>query len=399
MRTLFSICIGAFISLQALCQPKVYFDFVSHNEETFQWNNNTFYENNRTRLFDLATYFQSRGITWNMQSDWVYLSKVLTEDSTLTSNTNNKNMLRWMWEDRGVEMDPHGHETQYIYPDLVHLMDSIGLPESKLMGGTLYNQSNGINVWMNLINGQYGNVFPTKFWQPDYMMGGGTPNHVADLKYYGFWNPQDTVNYLTHQPANHLKHIGIGCEMKIRDTTTVSVFVNELRDVVQKVQSGQYPANGFYIQSIFFSQADLNNIPFYTKVLQIADSANAIVSTGVAEWKTLKQAYTLWDSLFGSQVFQWECGNISTSLNSVPEIVETEIYPNPMDNFATVKINHTKMEDYELTIYDVQGRKIKKYLISSQLTEISIENLESGMYFYQLTGPSQPISSGKLLVN
>lgn len=227
MKKLFSLIIFIVVNAGIFAQPVVYLDFVTHNEETAQWNNSGYYSNNRNKLITLSNYFQNNGITWNMQSDWVYLSNVLGEDSTTMSNTGNKNILRWMFEDKGVEMDPHGHETQYIYPDLVKLMDSIGLPESKLMGGTLHNQSNGINPWTNLINGQYGLVFPDKFWQPDYMMGGGTPNHVNDLKYYGFWNPKDTINYLTHEPANHLRHIGVGCELKIKDTTTVAEIIKQ----------------------------------------------------------------------------------------------------------------------------------------------------------------------------
>ncbi|MEP7169633.1 MAG: hypothetical protein ABI855_09720, partial [Bacteroidota bacterium] len=172
-------------------QPVVYFDFVTHNEETPQWNMTPYCTANRSRLVTLGNYFSANGITWNMQSDWRYLTNVLTQETpTLMATTNNKNILLWLQDDKGVEMDPHAHESQYIYPDVVKLMDSVGVTQSKLMGGSIYNDSNGVNIWTNLINGQYGLMFPNFFWQPDYMMGGGTPNHVADLKYYGFWNPQ-----------------------------------------------------------------------------------------------------------------------------------------------------------------------------------------------------------------
>src|ERR1041384_1045114 len=155
-------------AISGLSQPVVYFDFVTHNEETLQWNGTPYYTANRAKLVTLANYFQTKGITWNMQSDWVYLTNVLTQETpALTASTNGKNILRWMHEDKGVEMDPHAHESQYIYPDVVKLMDSVGLPESKLMGGTIYNDSNGINIWTNLVNGQNGLVYPARFWQPD----------------------------------------------------------------------------------------------------------------------------------------------------------------------------------------------------------------------------------------
>lgn len=189
MKTLFNILGVLMFAGYLEAQPVVYFNFISHNEETSTWDGLPYYTTNRTRIVSLANDFNNKGITWNMQSDWRFLKNVIQKDTTFFGLTSGKNVLRWMHEDKGVEMDPHAHESIYIYPDVVKLMDSLGLPESKVMGGTIYNDSNGVNVWTNLINGQYGIIFPDRFWQPDYMMGGGTPNHVNDLNYYGFGIP------------------------------------------------------------------------------------------------------------------------------------------------------------------------------------------------------------------
>ncbi|MBC7862406.1 MAG: T9SS type A sorting domain-containing protein [Bacteroidia bacterium] len=393
-------------SARLFSQPVVYFNFLSHNEETNQWNGNTFYNANRLKLITLSNYFQTNGITWNMQSDWTYLTNAITKEPALVgTSTNNKTILRWMYEDKGVEMDPHGHETQYIYPDLVKLMDSIGLPESKVMGGTLYNQPNGINLWTNLINGQYGAMFPTKFWAPDYMMGGGTPMHVADLKYYGIWNPMDTANYLTHYPANHLRHIGVGCSIKIKSGDTASVIINEIKAVVQKVQSGQYPSNGFYLQTIFFEQADLNNLAFYNMVIEIADSTNALVAGGNAQWKTLKQAYTEWETTFAAQMFQWECDDVTAGVAEHTQENMSTVFPNPSNGSVTLQISNeiftkqaTGKTIYELKIYDGTGREVRKQEIKNQKTELLTGDLPSGIYFYQVKNSNQIISSGKMVI-
>lgn len=393
---LLSLIIG---SINGYGQPLVYFNFVTHNEETSQWNNVNYYSINREKLISLANYFQSNGISWNMQSDWVYLTNVLNEDSSLMASTNNKNILRWMFEDKGVEMDPHGHESQYIYPDLVKLMDSIGLPESKLMGGTLYNKMNGINIWTNLINGQYGVVFPNYFWQPDYMMGGGTPGHVNDIKYYGFWNPKDTANYLTHDSTSHLRHIGVGCEIKIKETTSVAEIVDALKDVVQKVQSGQYPSNGFYLQSIFFEQGDLNNALFYNKVIEVADSVNAIAVSGYAQWKTLKQAYYLWETVNNAQMFQQECEEFITDIPILNEENTFILYPNPFSNSTTLQITNKVLTNVNLKIYDLFGREVFNKEIKNQKIEILREGLAKGIYFYLVKDDQKILSKGELIIN
>lgn len=385
-------------AINGFSQPVVYFDFVTHNEDSGPWGNTPYYTADRAKLISLANYFQTKGITLNMQSDWLYLTNNISKETpALQATTNNKNILRWMVEDKGVEMDPHSHENQYIYPDIVKLMDSIGLPESKLIGGSLYGEKNGMNVWSNMINGQNGVIFPNKFWAPDYLMGGGSKMHVADLNYYGFWNPKDTDNYLTHFPSNHLRHIGVGCDMKIWDTSTVAVIVAQLKDVVQKVQGGQYPASGFYIQTIFFGHGDLNNTAFYNKLIEVADSANAIVATGKAQWKTLKQAYTLWETVYNAQMFQLECGDVVSVEENTTES-NSMAYPNPTSGKINFELKRAIGTDAELEIYNVLGKLIHRSAIINSQIEMDVHDFPRGIYLYQMKEREQIISTGKIIV-
>ena len=382
-------------SLKTSAQPKIHFNFISHNEETPQWNGTPYYNANRLRLISISGYFQSHGITWNMQSDWRYLTSVLTkETAALMLSTNNKNILRWMYEDMGVEMDPHAHESQYIYPDVAKLLDSIGLPESKIMGGSIYNDSNGVNVWTNLVNGQYGLVFPNFFWQPDYMMGGGTPNHVADIKYYGFWNPQDTANYLVHDSSSHLRHIGVGCEIRIKDTISFSYIMSQVNDVVNAVQSGQYPSNGFYVQTIFFEQGDLNDTAFYNKVIAVADSVNAFVTAGAGQWSTLKQSYTEWETTYNAQVFQWECGQV---FDKIIESSEDEISVYPVPSSGKIIVSLQSSLGQELEIYNQEGSLIFQKRVGNE-NELDLRGFPRGIYFYRISDQDGRSIAGKFIL-
>jgi len=383
-------------SVQAIAQPKIHFDFLSHNEESSQWNGTPYYNTNRLKLISLANYFQTNGMTWNMQSDWRYLISVLTkETAALMQSTNNKSILRWMHEDKGVEMDPHAHESQYIYPDVAKLLDSIGLPESKVMGGSIYNDSNGVNVWTNLVNGQYGLVFPNYFWQPDCMMGGGTPNHVNDLKYFGFWNPQDTANYLIHDSTSHLRHIGVGCEIKIKDTISFSFIMSQVNDVVNAVQSGQYPSNGFYVQTIFFEQGDLNDTAFYNKVIAVADSVNAFVMAGVAQWSTLKQSYTEWETIYNAQVFQWECGQMSIKINETASQLIT-VYPVPSSGKIIFDLKSSGVQ--ELEVYNQEGKLVLQKQVSGPGNEADLRSFPGGIYLYRLSNHEEITAEGKFIL-
>ena len=361
----------------------LYFTLLTHNEENQQYQQPFFYSANRVRLVSLAQYVNATGARWNMQSDQKFLNAVIEQDTQYFAMTGGKNLLRWMYEDMGIEMDPHAHETFYTYPDVVHLMDSLGLPESKVIGGTIYNDSNGINIWTALVGGQYGNIFPDAFWEPRYMMGGGTPNHVDDLRYHGFWNPTSTTDYLTHNPDSPLHHLGIGCDIKVQDTSTVAWTVARLREVVNSVQSGTYdPANPFYLQGMFFEHASLNSQPFEEMIYAILDSMNAMVLAGEAQWRTFKEAYTEWENL-GSPVFQWECGQVLTDVRQADVPGYVKLFPVPSYGPLSIEVTAGQMRRLELT--DAAGRILLTAQVNESRTLLDLTDLPTGMYLLHIT--------------
>lgn len=363
--------------------PPVYFTILTHNEEGQPFNQSFFYSANRTQLVNLAQYVNDNGMKWNMQSDQRFLNAVIQQDTAFFPSTGGKNLLRWMHEDMGIEMDPHAHETMYTYPDVVHLMDSLGLPQSKVIGGTIYNDYNGINIWTDLVGGQYGNVFPDAYWEPLYMMGGGTPNHQDDLKYHGFWNPASTTDYLTHDPNSPLTHLGTGCDIKVQDTSTVAWTVAQLREVVNNVQSGAYdPSNPFYLQILFFEHATLNNPSFSTMIYSILDSMNAMVQSGDAQWRTFKEAYTEWENL-DRPVFQWECGQEVVTGVAEPEVSDAfRVYPVPTYSQLTIEFNASGA--HVLTATDAMGRSVLNTTVLGDRANMDVSSLQPGVYLLQV---------------
>jgi hypothetical protein len=397
-RIIILLSLTAILGHVALAQvTPLYFTIVTHNEENQPFNLTNFYTLNRAELVELAQHVNAEGMKWNMQSDQRFLNSVIQQDTPFFAITGGKNLLRWMHEDMGIEMDPHAHETIYTYPDVVHLMDSLGLPESKVIGGTIYNDNNGINIWTDLVGGQYGNVFPDAYWEPLYMMGGGTPNHVDDLRYHGFWNPTSTTDYLTHDPNSPLTHLGVGCDIKVQDTSTVAYTVNRLREVIDDVQSGTYdPANPFYLQILFFEHATLNTPSFNTTVYAILDSMDAMVEAGDAQWRTFSEAYTEWENL-GSPVYQWECGQeLMTSIQEAAVGSDAmSLYPVPTAGLLTVQWSTaaTRM----LTIIDVTGREVMTAKTTGSVANIDLSELPAGPYLLRTTNADGIFNTRKLL--
>lgn len=81
--------------------------------------------------------------------------------------------------------------------------------------------------------------------------------------------------------------------------------------------------------------------------------------------------------------------------------IDLTVYPNPFSGMTTLKIipqDGKAIQDYELKIYDLPGKEVKKYEIKNIKTEIPRDDLPSGMYFYQVKTGKDFISSGKLIV-
>ena len=80
-----------------------------------------------------------------------------------------------------------------------------------------------------------------------------------------------------------------------------------------------------------------------------------------------------------------------------PEVL---IYPNPFNDNARIVLNSSaSLETAELRFIDVFGRVVKTYN-DLQTNEIilSRDNMECGVYFYQLINKGTSIGSGKVLV-
>lgn len=75
-------------------------------------------------------------------------------------------------------------------------------------------------------------------------------------------------------------------------------------------------------------------------------------------------------------------------------------YPNPMNDFATIKINgYVESENLRLEILDAAGRVVvTKESISSNEILIESKNLESGIYFYRLLDNGNLMAVDKFVV-
>jgi hypothetical protein len=86
-------------------------------------------------------------------------------------------------------------------------------------------------------------------------------------------------------------------------------------------------------------------------------------------------------------------------------VMETEnasviaVYPNPFSkNFVINISSETLLKDAVIKMYDLCGKEVKSVLMSSYETTVSRDELQSGIYFYNLINNNESISKGKLVI-
>lgn len=82
--------------------------------------------------------------------------------------------------------------------------------------------------------------------------------------------------------------------------------------------------------------------------------------------------------------------------NIFTEQTNVFVSPNPFTTTLVI-VNEVKQSPSEIFIYDVLGREVKQLIINNQSTIINLQDLPSGIYFYQISDERKKISRGKLV--
>jgi hypothetical protein len=294
---------AAVVSLNA--QPALHLTIVSHNEEP-TWrqndylNNQRFYLQNRELVRQLAVAIKARNAAWNVQSDWNFLLAVEKYDTPqVTASTNNKNILRWLVEDMGFELNPHAHESTYNYADVAYLHERIArVATPTVVGGFLYYPVENPQGWEQHSNGEPGVKNPSYFWKPNILWGAATGKHQGpDEESYGIWRPKDKTNFTTHSDTQRLIYIGSGCKSDFEETgpAGIDAFLN----------ASNLNPNGFYTANYMINQGRLTT----ETITRVAAELDRLAANSRIIWSPLSKTVAQWQAS-GAQPFRAPCSSM-----------------------------------------------------------------------------------------
>lgn len=90
--------------------------------------------------------------------------------------------------------------------------------------------------------------------------------------------------------------------------------------------------------------------------------------------------------------------NISSVHNLLSDNILT-VYPNPAGHSVFLRFEKVLSQPVDFILYDALGRSVKQIRITRKKTEIGVENLERGLYFYELRNHDMSFrTTGKMVL-
>ncbi|MDY7033707.1 MAG: hypothetical protein SVY10_17580 [Thermodesulfobacteriota bacterium] len=279
-------------------QTPVYITLISHNEtdderyggyDTFEG-----YIQFRDALIRIADMVEAYQASWDFQTDWRFLEAARKfETSDVMESTGGKNILMYLHENKGVQIDAHSHEEGgYNYADVAYLIESLGVEPSGVVGGFIYDSPE--NDWERFRDPLQGQQYPEYTWQADILWGAASLGHQGeDDLCSGVWRPQDIYNFYVDDPEQRVMYIGNCNGLE---------GLEDLKKLFEDIENEDTPNAQIYTVTPIFFELEFvtkgeEEYEEFEKMLQELDT---YVQEGKLIWATLNQMKTIWHEQFHS---------------------------------------------------------------------------------------------------
>jgi len=277
-------------------RAKIYVAVVMHNEEPLSGQYPDFvnalplgadFQEHRSRVVKFANMLYDEGVKFDYQSDWNFLEAMkLYDDGT---DTNGKNLLRWLVEDKGFQVDPHAHETSYNYADVAYLnTELLGIPATGVVGGFIYYPISD-SILEQFFEPISGDIFDTS-WQATILWGAATYLHQGnDEKVSGVWSPKSSTEFFVHDP-NRIPYVG----GYLKGSGGVEMLLN-------LSNQGELDPNKIYTTTLNTTHKHMTTDQEIEEFRAGIQSIKAKDVHGQVRWVTMNQLIEDWKTIYKSE--------------------------------------------------------------------------------------------------
>ncbi len=149
----------------------------------------------------------------------------------------------------------------------------------------------------------------------------------------------------------------------------------------------------------------LNNLPFDLNTGSVKIDANQLVSGLNSLTVTIEDTTELLRVDEHNKIhithITWNIENLVTGIETLSaERMDISIFPNPIQNHLTIKIDSEIQEDLKVEIFDIMGRiQVSQVFNFQEYYSLNLANLKQGYYIIKLYTDNKLIASRKLIKN
>jgi hypothetical protein len=128
------------------------------------------------------------------------------------------------------------------------------------------------------------------------------------------------------------------------------------------------------------------------------DSLYIVGEFNIAGWEGSSNEDTIGKTITANHIVGWTPDTATGIKQEVLTNYQLTISPNPFSQQTTFQFSQPITNNTQLILYDLTGREVENYTISSGAKNLIIKrnNLPAGMYFYKISGT--PILTGKIVI-
>ncbi|MCD6532258.1 T9SS type A sorting domain-containing protein, partial [bacterium] len=337
-------------SPRPLTQPPIYGYLLSHNEEPplnpryFEDSVVFFY--NRMELLYLANRLFDAGVKLCWQSEWNFAKAVPLYDHG--DGTAGMNIVQYMHDSLGFEIDPHAHESVYNYADVAYFIQQCGVTPSGVVGGFVAYPETACIV-EHFFAPIEADSFPGYVWTPQILSAPGTRDHIDEdsLWISGVWKPPDAEHFLEHSDTAPLPCVG-------KYLSNWEGFW----DIISRAESGELDPNKLYTAGIFIAQGGLSHAGTDALIAEL-DDLQEYTNTDRIRWTTIEEIVQIWRTVYDSVPNMLWYGVPASDVEQnpgpgQPNQIEIAVRPNPFNSACVI----TAPAGTDISIYDLSGRSV-----------------------------------------
>jgi len=289
--------------------PPVYVTVAGHIEDVPLYARCGAYPDFREALLLWADAVAAYDAAVNLQIEYEFLlGASRCETPELRQSTDGKNVIQYLIDRYGFEIDPHQEggweEGADNYADIRHLAGELTTDVSENVGGFVWDDAEQL---ARLSHGESGWIHTDFTWQPEILtLAVSRQHHLGDFSAddvaSGIWRPKGAdEQFWTHDSEASLIYVGPGERTNWDDARPNKSTPDFVRTIAHGLEDGTLDPDLMYTASIPVPQSIILHPERHHELTARLQELDPIVAADQARYATYSEAVEIWRRDYGAR--------------------------------------------------------------------------------------------------